>query len=116
MPLASQYLHRYVTKRGVVIKYIYNKHGTAVAYVQGRYVYSMSGDAVGQIVGDTHVHQLSGRYVGELHRDMIVDKHLGNLGNVGNPGNPGNAGNPGNPGNRGAVNYGYPDVSGRLLS
>ena len=46
---------------------------------------------------------------------MIVDKHFGNPGNIGNPGNPGNAGNPGNPGNRGAVNYGYKDVSGDLL-
>jgi len=96
--------------------YIYDNHGSAVAYVQGRYVYSMGGKAVGQIVSETHVHKLSGQYVGELHQDMIVDKHLGNLGNVGNPGNPGNAGNPGNPGNRGSVNYGYPDVSGRLLS
>jgi len=96
--------------------YIYDNHGSAVAYVQGRYIYSMRGNAVGQIVNGSHVHRLSGQYVGELYRDMVVDKHLGNLGNVGNPGNPGNAGNPGNPGNRGAVNYGYNDVSADLLS
>lgn len=97
-----------------MIKYIYDKHGSAVAYVQGRYIYSMRGNAVGQIVSETHVHQLAGPYVGELHKDMIVDKRMGNLGNVGNPGNPGNAGNPGNPGNRGQVSYGFPDVSGKL--
>jgi len=73
----------------------------------------MRGKAIGQVNG-THVHKLSGSYVGELHKDMIVDKHLGNFGNIGNPGNPGNAGNPGNPGNRGTVNYGYPDVFHRL--
>lgn len=99
-----------------MINYIYNSAGDAVAYVQGRYVHSMRGDAVGQVVSGTHVHRLSGEYVGELHRDMIVDKHLGNLGNVGNPGNPGNAGNPGNPGNRGSLDYGYPDVSSQLLT
>lgn len=98
-----------------MIKYIYNVHGNAIGYIQGRFIYSMRGTAIGQLNGDSHVHRLSGRYVGELHHDMIVDKHCGNLGNVGNPGNPGNAGNPGNPGNRGAMNYGYPDVSGKLF-
>lgn len=98
-----------------MVSYIYDKYGSAVAYVQGRYVYTMRGNAVGQIVAGTHVHRLTGQYVGELHRDMIVDKHLGNLGNIGNSGNPGNAGNPGNPGSRGSVDYGYPDVSRRLL-
>jgi hypothetical protein len=74
----------------------------------------MDGRAVGQISG-THVHKLTGAYVGELHKDMVVDKHLGNFGNIGNPGNPGNAGNPGNPGNRGSMNYGYFDVFQKLL-
>jgi hypothetical protein len=46
---------------------------------------------------------------------MVVNKHMGNYGNIGNPGNPGNPGSPGNPGNRGAVNYGYPDVSSELF-
>jgi hypothetical protein len=74
----------------------------------------MRGAAIGQLNG-THVHRLSGEYVGELYEDMIVDMHMGNLGNIGSSGNPGNAGNPGNPGNRGAVNYGFPDVSSRLF-
>lgn len=98
-----------------MIRYIYNDHGLVVAYVQGRYIHSIRGEAIGQIANETHVHRLTGEYVGELHKDMIVDKHLGNLGNIGNPGNPGNAGNPGNPGNRGVINYGYPDVSSMLL-
>ena len=74
----------------------------------------MRGQAVGQLNG-THVHHLRGSYIGELDRDMIVDKHMGNYGNIGNPGNPGNPGSPGNPGNRGTVNYGYPDVSSELF-
>jgi hypothetical protein len=30
-----------------MINYIYDKYGSAVAYVQGRYIYSMRGNAVG---------------------------------------------------------------------
>ena len=68
----------------------------------GRYIYKLDGKPIGQL-NRTHVHRQSGEYVGELHQDMIVDKHLGNLGSIGNPGN------------RGAVSYGYPDVFHKLL-
>jgi len=94
--------------------FLYNSGGQAVRFWRGKYVYDLTGNPIGQING-THVHGLSGEYVGELHKDMVVDKHVGNPGNIGNPGNPGNAGTPGNPGNRGAVNYGYGDVFRRLL-
>jgi hypothetical protein len=57
----------------------------------------MRGRAIGQ-VRDSHVHQLSSQYVGELYDDMVVDNHLGNLGNIGNPGNPGNPWEPGKSG------------------
>jgi hypothetical protein len=73
----------------------------------------MRGSAIGQLQGE-HVYRLSGQYVGELYKDMIVDMGL-HLGSVGNRGNPGNAGNPGNPGNRGIVNYGYSDMSSKLF-
>lgn len=76
-------------------------------------IHDMRGTAIGQIRG-THVHKLSGPYVGELYKDMVVNRHLGNYGNVGHCGNPGNAGSPGNPGNRGSINYGYPDVFAEL--
>ncbi len=69
---------------------------------------------MGQLRG-THVHKLSGDYVGELDHDMVVDKHLGSFGNIGHPGHPGSFGHPGHPGNRGARNYGYPDVFQKLL-
>ena len=89
-----------------VTQYLYDASGRAIGYIRGRYIHAMSGHAIGQICG-THVHRLSGPYVGEIHKDMVVDKHFGNLGNIGNPGNPGN---------RGSVNYGYQDVFHRLLS
>jgi hypothetical protein len=69
--------------------YLYDTRGNAVGFIKGRYIHSMRGAAIGQING-THVHKLSGPYVGELHKDMVVNKHLGNYGNIGNPGNPGN--------------------------
>ena len=99
-----------------MMQYIYNERGCAVGYRQGRYVYTMRGVAVGQVSGTTHVHRLSGSYSGELDHDMVVDKHLGDFGNIGNPGDPGNAGNPGDPGNRGAVSYGYSDMSRELFN
>ena len=85
--------------------YLYNSRGNAVGYIRDKYIHAMNGQVIGQING-THVHKLSGQHVGELYKDMVVDKHLGNYGNIGNPGNPDN---------RGAVNYGYPDVSHKLL-
>ena len=85
-----------------------------MGFINGRYIHTMRGKAVGQLNG-THVHHLRGSYVGELDHDMIVNKHMGNYGNIGNPGNPGNPGSPGNPGNRGSVSYGYPDVSNELF-
>jgi hypothetical protein len=63
----------------------------------------------------THVYKLGGAYVGELYKDMVLDRHLGNLGNIGHPRDPGNPGHPGNPGNRGVINYGYADVFAHLL-
>ena len=62
--------------------YLYDTRGNAVGFIKGRYIHSMRGAAIGQING-THVHKLSGPYVGELHKDMVVNKHLGNYGNIG---------------------------------
>ena len=86
--------------------YIYNSRGNPVGYIRDKHIYKLIGQAIGQIQG-THVHKLSGSYVGELHKDMVVDKHLGN---------PGNAGHPGHAGNRSVICYGYRDVSDDLLS
>jgi hypothetical protein len=85
-----------------------------VGFWEDKYVYALNGTPIGQLDGE-HVHKLKGPYVGELYKDMVVDKHIGNLGNIVHPGNPGNPGHPGHPGNRGAVNYGYPDVFEKLL-
>lgn len=91
--------------------YIYNSHGSAVGFWRPSLCVRIGWNTGGPL-RDTHGHKTTGEYVGELYKDMVVDRHLGNLGNAGNPGSPGS---PGNPGNRGAVNYGYPDVFEELL-
>lgn len=85
-------------------RYIYNASGEAVAFIQGNDVHALTSNAIGQVHG-THAYKHSGRCVGELDHDMIVDKIIGNLGSIGSSGNPGSAGSPGNPENRGATNY-----------
>ncbi len=62
-------------------KYIYDERGNAVGYILGNFIHSMNGSAIGQISG-THVHKLSGAYVGELHKDMVVDMHMGIYGDT----------------------------------
>lgn len=94
--------------------FLYNSFGQAVGFWHRGYVYDLNGRPIGQING-THVHKLSGKYVGELYKDMVVDKRIGDLRSIGNSGVPGKMECPSNPGNRGAVNYGFPDVFGKLL-
>lgn len=95
--------------------YLYKQSGEPFGFRRGRFIFDMHGKAIGQI-DRTHVHKLTGPYVGELEDDMVLDKGLGNFGNIGHPGNPGSAGAPGHPGNRGnRGSRGYRDVSGKLL-
>ena len=70
-------------------------------------MFTLDGRPVGQVQG-TSVYQLNGRYVGELHRDMLVNamRYRNAPGDVGRSGDPGAV----RPPNRGPANYGYPDV------
>src|SRR5688572_16913344 len=94
--------------------FFYDRSGEAVGFRSGEYIYTMSGDAIAFIQG-THVHKLSGPYVGELHRDMVVNEYLSNPGSIGHVGNPGKLPRADNPGNRGPMDYGYPDVFHKLF-
>lgn len=95
-------------------KFIYDKRGNPFGFIHKEFIHTLQGQAIGQLCG-SHVHSLSGSYVGELHKDMIVDKNIGDFGNIGHPGDPGNPGSFGIPTNRGVLNYGYQDVSHKLL-
>lgn len=95
-------------------QFIYDKRGNPLGYINKKFIFTLRGQAIGQLNG-AHVHKLSGAYVGELYKDMVVDKNIGDFGNIGHPGDPGNPGSFGIPTNRGVLNYGYPDVSHKLL-
>lgn len=95
--------------------FIYNSNGNVVGFIHGKYIHDKRGYAVGQVNG-THVHKLSGNYVGELHKDMVVNKGLGNIGNIGSAGNPGKLDIPSNLKDRGTPTYEYPDVFCELLN
>jgi 4-fold beta-flower domain-containing protein len=96
------------------MKYLYDRRGDAVAYVEGQYVFSMDGAPTGYVEG-AHVYRISGEYVGELFRDMVVDQYLSNPGGIGRVIDPGRAFPAENPGSRGAFDYGFPDVIHKLF-
>jgi hypothetical protein len=94
--------------------FVFDASGKPVGFVRGNFIHDMHGNAVGQ-TRENHVYRLNGTYVGEHHKQMVVNKYLGQLRNIGSPATPGNPGHPGNPGNRGVINVGYPDVFEVLL-
>lgn len=95
-------------------RFIYDRYGNPVGYINGCYLHTLHGIPVGQL-SDTHVHKMTGEYVGELYMDMVVDMNLGDPGNIGHGGNPGNPGFFGIPENRGAVESEFTDVFYKLL-
>ena len=93
--------------------YIYNEKGFPVGFYISGYVYRLDGTPIG-VFRDTHVHKLSGDYVGELDRDMVVDKAL-SLGKLQNPAKPFPAGKLRPPGRRTPIKLPYPDAFHRLV-
>ncbi len=96
-------------------RFIYNDGGDPVAFVRGRFLHGLDGGALARL-DRSHVHRLSGEYVGELYGDMVVDRGVADPGNLGPSDIPANAGLPGHAGNRGARDSDYRDVSVQLLS
>jgi hypothetical protein len=96
------------------MKYLYDRRGDAVAFVETQYVFTLAGDPVGYLEGP-HVYTIAGEYVGELFRDMIVDQYLSNPGGIGRVTDPGRMTPAENPGNRGPMDYGYPDAIHKLF-
>jgi hypothetical protein len=47
--------------------YLYHRSGRAIGFRRGRYVHNSEDGPWWQIRADTHVHKLSGIYVGELY-------------------------------------------------
>ena len=94
--------------------FIYDQLGNPVAFTEGEFIFSILGQAIGQI-RDTHIHKISGEYVGELYQDLVVDMNIGDLSNIGHRGDPGNPGFKGIPKNRGVVDTEYTDMFFKLI-
>ena len=97
------------------IEFIFSAGGEPVGFAKGRGIYDLSGGQIGQLRG-LHVHSSKGRYVGELHNGMVVDKNMGDYGNVGSIAGRGSVEHIGiPPRNRGAARGYYTDVWSRLF-
>ncbi len=56
--------------------FIYNAGGDPQAFRIGNFVYDMQGKAIGRVSAE-RVYRLDGSYVGEMFKNMIVEKPVG---------------------------------------
>lgn len=96
------------------MKFLYDRGGEPRAVLEAHMLYGMTGHPAGFVDG-THVFTMTGHYVGELHRDMVVDLGMTDPGRTTPPLNPGPIPPPDHPGSRGAFDYGAPDRIEQLL-
>lgn len=54
--------------------WLYTKSGAPVAFTIDEKIYDPYGHPLGR-VRDGHVYRRDGRYIGELEREMVLDKH-----------------------------------------
>lgn len=95
--------------------FIYNEQGDAKAFRQGAYLYDLSGHPIARISAE-RVYRLNGAYVGELYRNMVVDRPVGARRDLAAVAVPANVGAPSPDTSRGSGGGGFPDVFDRLAS
>jgi len=89
--------------------FIYDRHGNGVGFIEGEFIHSLSGQPIGQ-VRETHSYKITGEYIGEIYKEMVVDMNIGTLESIGYNIGPGYPVYRGIPKNRGAVETGYTEV------
>ena len=94
--------------------FIYNEQGGTQAFRIGDHLYDMRGKAVGRISAE-RVYRLNGSYVGELFRNMVVEKPVGVRPSLPPISVPGDVEPPSADTSRGGGSLGFPDVFQRLL-
>jgi len=94
--------------------FIYNGAGAVQAFRIGDYLYDMSGKAVGRISAE-RVYRLDGSYVGEMFRNMVVDKPVGARRSLPPVSRPRDVTPPAVDTSRGGGSLGFPDVFERLV-
>lgn len=98
-----------------MVDYIFNEEGRPQGFRLGPYLHDLAGKAVGRISAE-RVYKLDGEYVGELFKNMVVEKPTGVRRNLPSIPYPGDADPPPADTSRRAGEHNYPDVFQRLLS
>jgi len=94
--------------------FIYNAEGLIQGFRLGDYLYDMGGRAVGRVSAE-RVYRFDGSYVGEMFRNMVVEKPVGARPNLPPVNRPADAEPPSLDASRGAGSQGFPDVFQRLM-
>lgn len=94
--------------------FIYDMEGRAQGFRIGNFLYDRTGHAVGQVSAE-RVYRLDGTYVGEMFRNMVVEKPVGARPNLRPVLPPRNVEPPMSDSSRGTGGHGFPDVFQRLV-
>lgn len=95
--------------------YVYHAGGHPVGFLSGLFIHDLDGEPLGRVLG-SHVFRMDGVYVGEFHKETVVEKPREMIvRNIAPIMPPPRQPSPGVSFSRRAlVNYGYPDVFHRL--
>jgi hypothetical protein len=94
--------------------FIFSETGRVQGFRIGAYIHDMGGRAIGRVSAE-RVYRLDGSYVGEVLRNMVVEKPVGARRNLPPVDYPGDAAIPALDSSRGGGSFGFPDVFHRLL-
>ena len=89
------------------MEYLYDRRGEAVAVSESGFIYDLDGYPRAFLISD-QVYKMDGSYVGQVHRDMVVDAFVSSPGSTSPPANPGRIPPISRIPGRGSVDYGYP--------
>lgn len=94
--------------------FVYDSDGRPQGFRIGNFVYDGTGQPVGQVSAE-RVYRLDGTYVGEMFRNMVVEKPVGARPNLRPIGAPKSVEPPMPDSSRGSGGHGFPDVFHRLI-
>jgi hypothetical protein len=94
--------------------FIYSDRGVPQGFRIGDYLYDMDGRAIGRVSAE-RVYRLDGTYVGEMFRNMVLEKPVGARRNLPPVGRPRDVAPPSLDSSIGGDSQGFPDVFDRLL-
>ncbi len=94
--------------------YVYHSDGNPAGFLHSNFIYDLGGEPLGRVVG-TRVHRFDGSYVGEFHKQTVVDRPVASRRSVQPVAAPPRQRAPEVTGaRRGVIDYGFPDVFAHL--